>query len=121
MTRVVWELNPAEEGDGTLLVTGSHKAVYPASEGLQEPNSPIWDSYTCPAGSLLFFTEALTHSGRPWTNTKRDRVAIFSCYNTVNSKWHNWDPNPESTGVHATDAPDSLPRGTHSEQSGWWI
>lgn len=95
LTRVVWELNPADEGDGTLLVTGSHKAVYPASESLQDPRSPIWESYTCPAGSLLFFTEALTHSGRPWTNPNRDRVAIFSCYNTVNSKWHNWDPDPE--------------------------
>ncbi|HIA69625.1 TPA: hypothetical protein EYN98_27010 [Candidatus Poribacteria bacterium] len=20
---------------------------------------------------------------------------IFNCYNTVNSKWHNWDPHPD--------------------------
>jgi hypothetical protein len=95
LTRVVWELNPITEGNGTLLVTGSHKAVYPAPTSIQSPDSPIWDSYTCPPGSLLFFTEALTHSGHPWKNTEYPRTAIFSCYNTVNSKWHNWDPHPD--------------------------
>ena len=95
LTRTVWELNPVEKGCGTLLATGSHKAVYPAPESLQDPNSPIWDEYTCPAGSLLFFTEALTHSARPWANPNIDRVAIFSCYNTVDTKWHDWDPHPD--------------------------
>ena len=95
LTRVVWELNPVEEGCGTLVVTGSHKAAYPAPESLQDPTSPIWDEYTCPAGSLLIFTEALTHSARPWANPDVDRVAIFSCYNTVDTKWHDWEPHPE--------------------------
>lgn len=95
LTRVVWELNPTEEGDGTLLVSGSHKAAYAAPESIHDPASPIWDSYTCPAGSVLFFTESLTHSARPWTNPNHDRVAIFSCYNTVDSKWHDWDPHPD--------------------------
>jgi len=22
-------------------------------------------------------------------------TSIFNCYNTVNSKWHNWDPHPD--------------------------
>lgn len=95
LTRVVWELNPITEGNGTLLVTGSHKAVYPAPETLKSPDSPIWETYTCPAGSLLFFTEALTHSGRPWANREYPRIAVFSCYNTVNSKWHDWNPHPD--------------------------
>ena len=95
LTRVVWELNPITEGNGTLLITGSHKSVFPAPESVRTPESPIWDSYTCPAGSLLFFTEALTHSARPWINQDHPRVAVFSCYNTVNSKWHNWDPHPD--------------------------
>jgi len=95
LTRVVWELNPITEGNGTLLISGSHKAVFPAPETIQLPDSPIWDSYTCPAGSVIIFTEALTHSGRPWINTEYPRVAIFSCYNTVSSKWHNWDPHPD--------------------------
>ena len=95
LTRVVWELNPVGEGDGTLLVTGSHKAAYPAPDSIHDPFSPIWTEYTCPAGSVLFFTESLTHSARPWTNREYERVAIFSCYNTVDSKWHDWDPDPE--------------------------
>ncbi len=95
LTRVVWELNPVEEGNGTLLVSGSHKAVFPAPPSIQSPDASIWDQYTCPAGSLMFFTEALTHSGRPWINEKCPRIAIFSCYNSVNARWHNWDPHPE--------------------------
>ena len=95
LTRVVWELNPVKDGNGTLLVSGSHKAVFPAPSSIQSPDSPIWNTYTCPPGSLMFFTEALTHSGRPWVDAENPRIAIFSCYNTVNSKWHNWDPHPD--------------------------
>jgi hypothetical protein len=96
LTRVVWELNPVEHGKGgTLFITGSHKAVYPAPPSARQPDSPVWETYSCPAGSLLFFTEALSHSATAWTNTNNDRVAIFSCYNTVNSKWHNWNPPAE--------------------------
>jgi len=96
LTRIVWELNPVKyRQGGTLFVTGSHKAVYTAPDSLRTPDSPIWDTYECPAGSLLFFTEALTHSTHQWTNEDNHRMAIFSCYNTVNSKWHDWNPNPK--------------------------
>ncbi len=95
LTRVVWELGPVTEGNGTLLISGSHKAVYSAPKSIQSPDSPIWDTYTCPPGSLVFFTEALTHSARPWANLEHPRAAIFSCYNTVNSRWHNWEPHPD--------------------------
>lgn len=96
LTRVVWELNPVEKGDGgTLFLTGSHKAAFPAPQGIQDPDSPLWDGYSCPAGSVLFFTEALTHSGAAWKNPERQRVSIFNCYNTVGSKWHKWEPHPK--------------------------
>lgn len=97
LTRVVWELNPVEKGaGGTLFISGTHKGVYPAPDNVRnDPASPIWETYGCPAGSLLFFTEAVTHSATAWTNTQNDRVAIFSCYNTVNAKWHNWNPPAE--------------------------
>ena len=96
LSRVVWELNPVKKGQGgTLLITASHKAVYTAPESIQSPDSDLWDTYGCPAGSLLFFTEDLTHSTHPWTNTENDRMATFSCYNAVNSKWHDWDPHPQ--------------------------
>ncbi|MAG35073.1 MAG: hypothetical protein CL878_02325 [Dehalococcoidia bacterium] len=96
LTRVVWELTPVKKGQGgTLLVTGSHKAAHTAPESIQDPNSPLWTTYECPAGSVLFFTEALTHSTAPWTNEENDRVAIFSLYNTVGSKWSRFEPHPE--------------------------
>ncbi|HCK15526.1 TPA: hypothetical protein DHW51_15505, partial [Candidatus Poribacteria bacterium] len=96
MVRVAWELNPVEKGEGgTLFVTGSHKGVFTAPESLQSPDSPIWETYSCPEGSVIFFTEALTHSPTPWKSEKYDRVPIFNCYNTVNSKWHNWNPHPD--------------------------
>ena len=28
-------------------------------------------------------------------NIENDRVPIFNCYNTVNSKWHNWNLHPD--------------------------
>ncbi len=96
LTRIVWELNPVKyRQGGTLFIAGSHKAVYTAPDSIRTPDSPIWDTYECPAGSLLFFTEALTHSTHQWTNEDNHRMAIFSCYNTVNSKWHDWNPNPK--------------------------
>jgi hypothetical protein len=96
LTRVVWELNPVAKGDGgTMFLTGSHKAAFKPPASTQDPNSPLWETYDCPAGSALFFTEAITHTGAQWRNADRDRVAIFNCYNTINAKWHEWEPHPE--------------------------
>jgi hypothetical protein len=96
LTRVAWELNPVKKGQGgTLFITASHKSVYTAPESVRGANSLLWETYSCPAGSLIFFTEAITHSGTQWINRENDRVAIFSCYNTVSSKWHDWDPHPK--------------------------
>ena len=96
LTRVVWELNEVGEVDGgTLFLPGSHKAAFPRSEELSERGSPLWESYICPAGSAVIFTEALCHSGTRWTNEQRDRLTLFTCYDTVNSKWGKGCPAPE--------------------------
>ena len=96
LTCIVWELNEVDPGGGgTLLLSGSHKAAFPLPEGAQDPDSSMWMRYGCPAGSLLIFAEGTTHSASPWTSTERDRVAIFSRYNYVDSKWHRWQPHPE--------------------------
>ena len=93
MTRIVWELNEVARDDGgTLLLSGSHKAAYPAPEEIFSADSSLWETCACPAGSVLMFTEALTHSGQPWRNPTRPRVAVFNCYNSIHAKWHNWDP-----------------------------
>lgn len=95
LTCVVWELNEVERGGGgTSLISGSHKAAFLAPESVKDPTSPLWTTYGCPAGSLLLFAEGTTHSTSPWTSAARDRVAIFSRYNYVNSKWHKWEPHP---------------------------
>ncbi len=96
LVRVVWELNEVAEGDGgTLFLSGSHKSAFPRPESLSVRESDVWESYTCPAGSAVIFTEALCHSGTLWTNADRPRLSLFTCYNTVNSKWGKGCPSPE--------------------------
>ena len=99
MTRVVWELTEVrEDRGGTCFIPGSHKANFNIRQGLESidrRDSGLWESYGCPAGSVLFFTEALCHTGAKWTNPAWERVAVFNCYNTVNAKWHDWEPHPE--------------------------
>ena len=113
LTRVVWELTPVVEGrGGTLLATGSHKAAYAAPESVQDPGSEMWETYACPAGSVLFFTEALAHSTAPWTNEENERVAIFNLYNSVGSRWGTWEP-PAKLVAQMPPLRQSLFRGTH--------
>ncbi len=96
LTRVVWELNPVKHGTGgTLFLTGSHKAAFPAPASTSDCDSDLWDTYGCPPGSVLFFTEAVRHTGAFWSNEENDRVAVFNCYNTVGSKWHSWEVHPD--------------------------
>ncbi len=93
LTRVVWELNPVEKGDGgTLFITGSHKAAYTAPEVVRTEEWPFWDTYSCPAGSVIIFTEAITHSGQAWRNPDVDRVAVFNAYNSVDKRWTRSQP-----------------------------
>jgi hypothetical protein len=96
LTRVVWELNEVGDGDGgTMFLTGSHKAAFPRPEEISGRESSLWETYTCPAGSAVIFTEALCHSGTRWSNETRDRLTLFTCYNTVNAKWGKGCPPPE--------------------------
>jgi hypothetical protein len=96
LTRVVWELNEVGPGDGgTMFLTGSHKAAFPRPEEISGRESSLWETYTCPAGSAVIFTEALCHSGTRWSNETRDRLTLFTCYNTVNAKWGKGCPPPE--------------------------
>tara|TARA_Y100000588_G_C14269166_1_gene931450 strand:+ start:3277 stop:4200 length:924 start_codon:yes stop_codon:yes gene_type:complete len=113
LTRVVWELAPVKHGQGgTLLATGSHKAAYSAPESIQDRHSEVWNTYECPAGSVLFFTEALAHSTCPWTNTENARVGIFNLYNSVGSRWGSWHP-PEKLVAQMPPMRQTLFRGTH--------
>ena len=89
LTRVVWELNPVEEGDGgTLLMSGSHKGNFGIHKNHMDFDSPMFESYTCPPGSVLFFTESLCHAGPLWTNSERQRISIFNCYGPALAQFH---------------------------------
>jgi hypothetical protein len=113
LTRVVWELTAVRRGTGgTLLATGSHKAAYTSPESTQDPDSAVWETYDCPAGSVLFFTEALAHSTAPWTNEQNPRVSIFNLYNSVGSRWGSWNP-PEELTQQMPAMRQTLFRGTH--------
>ena len=95
LTRVVWEINPVEHGrGGTLLLSGSHKTAFPRPASLSVRESPLWETYGCPAGSALIFTEALCHTGTTWQGP-HERLALFTCYNTIGAKWAKQAPSAE--------------------------
>ena len=100
LTRVVWELEPVQSGQGgTSFLSGSHKAHFSyGGPSDQQPNiggSP-WENemraamedYSCPAGSVLIFTESLLHAANDWTNPDNPRCAVFNCYNSIWAQWH---------------------------------
>ena len=64
LTRVLWELNAVGPDDqGTLVAPGSHKANFVTPTSMLLHESSIMYDYCCPEGSLVIFTEALTHAG----------------------------------------------------------
>ena len=52
------------------------------------PGNAFMDSYECPAGSCIIFTESLYHATVDWDTEDYDRVAVFNCYNSLWSQWH---------------------------------
>lgn len=91
LTRVLWELTEVTvQTNNIRFITGSHKAAYPIPETVQNPNSSLWETYECPPGSVIFFTESLTQAQVESNAT--DRVCISNLYNTVASRWSNWLP-----------------------------
>lgn len=84
MVRVIVELTDVSREDGaTVFIPGSHKANFPMHEdhlSLEEgKTSPLLTSYDCPAGSAVFFTENLCHTGGRW-KANHPRVTVFYAY-----------------------------------------
>jgi hypothetical protein len=92
MTRVVWELTEVlQDRGGTCFIPGSHKANYnirKCIETIDARDSGLWESYACPPGSLVVFSEALRHSADTWRNPHNPRIALFCAYNHVNVRHH---------------------------------
>ncbi len=94
LTRVLWELNEVTAATNSIrFIAGSHKAAYPIPEAVQNPNSPLWETYECPAGSVIFFTESLTQT--QVASNAAARICVSNLYNTVASRWSNWLPNAQ--------------------------
>lgn len=96
LTRARWELTEVTaETNDVRFIAGSHKAAYPMPEAMQDMNASLWDTYACPAGSLILFTESISMTiARGHANTDAERVCIANLYNTVASRWSNWLPHP---------------------------
>ncbi|MDA0840854.1 MAG: phytanoyl-CoA dioxygenase family protein [Planctomycetota bacterium] len=100
LTRVVWELEEVKAGQGgTSFLSGSHKAHF--NYGGPNPYAPniggspweesmraAMEDYSCPAGSVVIFTESLVHAANDWTNPDNPRCAVFNCYNSIWAQWH---------------------------------
>ena len=94
LTHAIWELTEVTVQTNSLrFITGSHKAAYPVPEAVQDLNSSLWETYECPPGSLILFTESMTQTHVQSSAT--ERVSISNLYNTVASRWSNWLPHPQ--------------------------
>jgi hypothetical protein len=89
LTRVVWELEPVRAGmGGTLFLSGTHKAEFPFPPSVLAQDNRFLETYSCPAGSALIFSESLLHQTAAWTDPQNERFAIFHCYNSLWVQWY---------------------------------
>jgi len=123
LTRVVWELEPVQSGQGgTSFLSGSHKAHFNyggpdnyrpnISESPWEQNIRLsMEDYSCPAGSVVIFTESLLHAANDWNNPDNPRCAVFNCYNSIWAQWHRLNLSHQQIQTMPTKR-QSLFRGT---------
>jgi hypothetical protein len=91
LTRVAWELvEVGPDDEGTTFIPGSHKANFATPRHLLEHDSPLMQSYNCPEGSVVIFTESVTHAGGLW-NSESPRLAILNCYSPILAQYHKMD------------------------------
>ena len=89
LTRVAWELNPVRKGEGgTLVMSGSHKMNFPVPDSHKAFDSPLFETYECPPGSAIIFSESVNHAGPLWKTKDHPRVAIFNCYSNADAQFH---------------------------------
>lgn len=95
-TRVVWELNEVQkDGGGTPFLSGSHKSNYNVPPAFQRRGAEGWESYACPAGSVVIFSENVCHGSAAWTDPRQPRMAIFNHYTHYCMRFHRTPPPPE--------------------------
>ena len=76
LTVVAFQLTDVNEGDGGLvLIPGSHKSniACPNSIRRYQKHQQQIRQVTCKAGSVVIFTEAVTHGAIPWKSDSARR------------------------------------------------
>lgn len=89
LTVVAWCLTDCgPEQGGFCCVPGSHKANFPTPREVYEKHVefPAVTVPEAPAGSVLIFTEALTHGTAPWTADHERRSLLFK-YSPSQQSW----------------------------------
>ena len=61
-------------------------------EGDESFDNGLWETYGCPPGSLIVFSEAVRHTGSAWTHADNARCAILMAYNHQSMRFH--EPKP---------------------------
>lgn len=77
---VSFALVDVKAGDGGFCcVPGTHKANFPLPKNVdnQDASSPIVRQAPQPVGSVIMFTEALTHGTMPWRPNRERRSLLF--------------------------------------------
>ena len=115
-TRAAWELNPVEEGDGgTHFLSGTHKMDFDIPEAYKEESAGMFETYACPAGSLVVFCERTMHTPYVWQNKERPRISVFNCYNHAEAQVHRLE-NPHELVMRMPEERRALFRGVWR----WW-
>ena len=89
LTVVAWNLvNSGGQQGGFVGVPGSHKSNFPCPTEIREAHVGA-ECVTCPdapAGSVVIFTEALTHGTAPWA-ADHDRRSLLFKYSPPQQSW----------------------------------
>ena len=98
---VVYALKDVHPGDGGFAcVPASHKANFPLPRGwadMSEKLAPCVTAVPCKAGSVIIFTEALTHGTLPWKGAD-ERRSIFMKYSPHFMAWSTQRYDPDAYG-----------------------
>ena len=120
LTVVSWNLTDSgPEHGGFCCIPGSHKANYPCPQEIKE-NHVDSDMVVIPeakAGSVVIFTEALTHGTAPWT-ARHQRRSLLHKYSPAQQSWSKTHIQPPA-GVSLTPRQQLLfePPYFHQRQS----
>ena len=116
LTVVAWNLaDTGPEDGGFCCIPGSHRSNYecPASvrEGVSAADTPgelpdIVEVPSVAAGSVLIFTEALTHGTAPWVGEHQRRSLLYK-YSPGHMSWGNQYPEPPE-GIEFTERQERL-------------